>query len=318
MPSPTSHPDPARRSAFLLLGASIAVGSASFTLVQMALRELSPLNLAAGRVVVSALTFVLVVLRRPSRRTPIRPADRWKVFFCGFGGSAVFHLLFNWGQHHVSIAVAAVVMATYPVLTAVGEVVFLRHRLHRWQVAGLLLSTLGCIAIGATSGGNGGNAPLLGALAVLLAAIVWAAVTVVTRGLHGRYDAWWLNTPGTIAGALFMLAIAAPDLHEFSGLSAKGWLLVVWLGSASSAFIYYSFAKVMTVVSATTATSISTAVTPLSVVVAWVWLGQAPTLAEVLGGAVVVAGVVMVTSRATAEASELPTADGLPVAIEPA
>jgi drug/metabolite transporter (DMT)-like permease len=280
---------------------SIAVGSVSYTFVQVALRELSPLALACGRVVVSAITFGLVVMFQPSLRTPVRRGDRWKLLFCGFGGSAVFHLLFNWGQHQVSIAVASVIMATYPVLTALGEVLFLRHRLHPVQMVGLTLSTVGCIVIGATSEGSGGASPVLGAVTVLLAAVVWAAVTVITRGFHGRYDAWWLNTPGTLLGAVFMLAVAAPDLHEYGSLSIKGWLVVIWLGSASSAFIYYALARVMTVVSATTATSVSTAVTPLSVIVAWVWLSQAPTWLEAIGGAVVVAGVVLVTSRATAD-----------------
>ena len=55
---PTSTPAAAaRRSASVLLAASIAIGSVSFTLVQVALEELSPLTLATGRVVVSALMF---------------------------------------------------------------------------------------------------------------------------------------------------------------------------------------------------------------------------------------------------------------------
>lgn len=294
MAAATTPTAAARRSAFLLLAASIAIGSVSFTLVQVALEELSPLTLATGRVVVSALMFTIVIVRSPWRRTPVLPGDRVRLFLCGFGGSAVFHVLFNWGQHQVSVAVAAVMMATYPILTAMGEVVFLHHRLHRAQVVGLALSTAGCVLIGLTSGGTGGDLAVLGALVVLLAAITWAAVTVATRSIGHRYDSWWLNTPGTVAGALVMLLLDIPRLGEFADLSWKGWLAVIWLGSASSAFIYYSMARVMTVVSATTATSISTVVTPLSVLVAWGVLGDPPTLVEVLGGAVVIAGVMLV------------------------
>lgn len=293
--APTSTPAAAaRRSAFVLLAASIAIGSVSFTLVQVALEELSPLTLATGRVVVSALMFVLVIVRSPWRRTPVLPGDRVRLFLCGFGGSAVFHLLFNWGQNQVSVAVAAVVMATYPILTAMGEVLFLHHRLHRIQVVGLVLSTAGCVLIGVTGGGDGGDMALLGAVVVLLAAITWAGVTVATRSIGDRYDSWWLNTPGTVAGALMMLLLDIPRLDEFADLSWKGWLAVIWLGSASSAFIYYSMAKVMTVLSATTTTSITTIVTPLSVLVAWVFLGDAPSWVEVAGGAVVIAGVMLV------------------------
>jgi drug/metabolite transporter (DMT)-like permease len=302
MPASSVHPAPAtRRTAYLLLAASIAIGSVSFTLVQVALRDLSPLSLAAGRVVVSAAMFSIIVLRSPRRRRPIEPGDRVRVFLCGFGGSAVFHLLFNWGQHYVSVAIAAVIMATYPVMTAMGEVVFLGHRLRSIQVGGLALAMAGCAAIASAGGVGDGTKPVLGAMVIALATLTWAGVTVATRSIGDRYDSWWLNTPGTVVGALFMLALDAPRLGEFADLSVKGWLIVIWLGSASSAFIYYSLARAMTAISATTATSLSTIVTPTSVVVAWVVLGDAPSRVEVLGGAVVIAGVMLVVRGGAAQ-----------------
>lgn len=299
MSSPSVSPAPAtRRTAYLLLGASIAIGSVAFTLVQVALRELSPLSVATGRVVVSAMMFSAIVLRSPARRRPIEPGDRLRVFLCGFGGSAVFHLLFNWGQHYVSVAIAAVIMATYPVMTAMGEVVFLRHRLRAPQVGGLALTLAGCGVIAGAGGVGEGSKPVIGAIVIALSTLTWAAVTVATRSIGDRYDSWWLNTPGTVFGALFMLALDAPHLHEFADLSLKGWLTIIWLGSASSAFIYYAYARAMTAISATTASSLSTVVTPASVLVAWLVLGDAPSWVEVLGGAVVIAGVMLVVRNA--------------------
>jgi DME family drug/metabolite transporter len=178
-------------------------------------------------------------------------------------------------------------------------VVFLRHRLRPPQMAGLALAVAGCVAIAAGGGLSGGSKPVLGVIVIALATLVWAVVTIITRGFGDRYDSWWLNTPGTVFGALFMLAIDIPGLHEFANLSLKGWLVVIWLGTASSAFIYYSMARAMTSIKATTATSLSTIVTPGSVLVAWVFLGDAPSLIEVVGGAIVVAGVMLVVRNAT-------------------
>ncbi|MFZ9628017.1 MAG: DMT family transporter [Ilumatobacteraceae bacterium] len=295
MSSPVAPTSP--RVAWLLLGANIAIGCTAFTLVKVALDELGPLSLATGRVVASAALFVLIVLRRPRLRTPIAPRDRLRVLFVGLAGSAGFHVLFNLGQIRVSVAMAAVVMATMPVLTAVGEVLFLRHRLGAAQVVGLLLSTGGCIGIGLSSRGSG-TSSVAGLALVALATVLWAAVTVTTRAIGDRYDSWWLYTPGTVLGAVVMLAVDAPHLDEFAHLSAKGWVVVVWLGTASSAFIYYSLARVMTVISGTTATAISTVVTPGSALVAWLVLGDRPTLAEAIGGAVVITGVIVVTRTA--------------------
>ena len=279
---------------------TIAFGSVAFTLVKLALKEMTPVSLATGRVVVSALVFTAVVMRSPHRRRPIDAGDRVRVLLCGFGGSAVFHLLFSWGQLHVSVAVASVIMATFPVMVAIGEVAFLHHRLHRPQVAGLVLATTGCAVIGIAGGGSAPGSTIAGMIAVGLSTLTWAGVTVATRSIADRYDPWWLNTPGTVIGAVFILLIDLPHLHEFASLSLKAWIAVIWLGSASSAFIYFAMARVMTVVSATTTASISTVVTPTSVMVAWAVLGNAPSPTEVVGGLVVIAGVVLAAQRGTA------------------
>lgn len=230
------------------------------------------------------------------RYRPIERGNRTRVILCGLLGSAGFHLLFVWGQQRVSVAVAAVVMATMPMLVAVGEVTFLKHRLTVRNLTGIALCTAGCIAIGLAAGSGGGTS-LLGAGAVGLAAVVWATVTVSTRGIAHLYDAWWLNTPGTLLGALVVLAIEAPNASEFTSLSLKGWLLVIWLGTASSAFIYFAMTRAMTTLSATTAISLGTIATPSSMIVAWLLLGDSPDVLEVLAAAVVIAGVVLVTAE---------------------
>jgi drug/metabolite transporter (DMT)-like permease len=226
----------------------------------------------------------------------VERGDRLRVLMCGLFGSAGFHLLFVWGQQRVSVAVAAVVMATMPMLVAIGEVTFLHHRLTARHVIGIALCTAGCAAIGVAAGSDGGTS-LLGAGAIGLAAVVWAAVTVSTRGIAHLYDAWWLNTPGTVLGALVVLAIEAPHASEFASLSLKGWLLVIWLGTASSAFIYFAMTRAMTRLSATTAISLGTIVTPASMLVAWLLLGDVPGVLELIAAAVVIGGVVLVTAE---------------------
>jgi drug/metabolite transporter, DME family len=254
-------------------------------------------------VVASAVMFMLVVGLGRGRRSPVPRGDRWLLLLAGLGGSMGFHVVLNAGYPHVSVAVAAVIMATTPVLVAVGEVVFLRHRLRRQQVVGLLLTLLGCSLIG-LMGDGGGETTLLGVLLVLGAAALWAAVTVATRSIANTYDPWWLNTPGTVLGAVLMLAIRPSVVGELMDVSWKGLLVTVWLGTASSAFVYYAYARVMQVLPATVTMSIGTVVTPLGVLVGWLWLGTAPTWVEVIGGAVVVLGAVLVTRQSVLPAGQ--------------
>lgn len=285
-----------RRGAYLTMALAVAVGSFSFTFIKLVLRDISPLSLAAGRVVFSAMAFVTIVIVQPRRRRRIDPGDRLRVVLCGLGGSAGFHVLYSWGQSRVSVAVAAVVLATMPAMVALGEMMFLSHRLRSRQYIGLLLSLLGVVVISARSGS--GSSTVLGVLAVAAATLVWSAVTVTTRSLADRYDPWWLNTPGTVIGAVVMLAVAAPDAHEFVNIGPATWVYLVWLGMIGSAFIYASLAHAMKSLSAPVTSSLSTLVTPISVVVAWVGLGETPGPAIILGGLIAVVGVGFVTHGA--------------------
>jgi drug/metabolite transporter (DMT)-like permease len=282
-----------RRGAWVLIALYLMVGSVAFTFVKVALKELTPLGLAAGRVVTSALTYVAVVAASPRRRTSIAKGHRVTVLLCGLVGSAGFHVLFAWGQQRVSIAVSAVIFATMPAITAIGEVLFLSHRFRPHHIVGLVLSTVGCVLIGVH--GSGGSTSVLGALAIFGSVLAWAAVTVATRKVASVYDQWWFYTPGTVVGAVLLLGLEAPHLSEFVHLSFKGWLVVIWLGSASSAFVYYALARIMTVLPATTTVSIGSVLTPTTVLVAWAVLGTAPTWFDVIGGCVVIGGVMLVT-----------------------
>lgn len=285
-----------RRGAYATMALAVAVGSFSFTLIKFVLRDISPLSLAAGRVVFSATAFVAIVTVQPHRRRRIERGDRMRVLWCGLGGSAGFHVLYSWGQSRVSVAVAAVVLATMPAMVALGEVVFLSHRLGRRQVVGLVLSLVGVVVISARSGDGGST--VLGVLAVAAATLVWSAVTVTTRSLADRYDPWWLNTPGTVLGAVVMVAVASSRAGEYGNLGPASWAYLVWLGMVGSAFVYAALAHSMKSLSATVTSSLSTLVTPLSVIVAWAGLGERPGPSIVIGGAIAVVGVGLVTHRA--------------------
>jgi drug/metabolite transporter, DME family len=297
-----------RRSAYLLMAVAICIGSFSFTILKVLLRDLSPVTLAAGRVVFSAVAFVVVVAVQPRRRRPIAPGDRRRVVLCGLGGSACFHLLFSWGQGRTSVAVSAVVLGTMPAMVALGDMVVLRHRLTRPQVVGVALSTVGLVVI--SSGSGGGGTTVAGVIAVSGATVVWAAVTLGVRSLDGRYDEWWVNTPGTVVGAFVMLVVAAPKLGELGSLPATSWLLLVWMGVGSSAFIYAVMARCTVALSATTTASLSTLVTPVSMVIAGIFLSERPGVREAFGAVAVVAGVLAVSSggaRAPRRAAAHPT-----------
>ena len=286
-----------RRTAYVFMAVAIAIGSFSFTIIKVLLEHLSPITMAAGRVVFSASAFVVVVVAQPRRRRPIDRSDRVRLVLCGFLGSAVFHILFAWGQQRASVAVGAVIMGSMPALVAFGEAAVLRHRLTSAQWLGVGLSTVGIAVIATGSGSGSSESTWAGVIALAGAVTAWAAVTLLMRSFDGKYDESWLNAPGAVLGAAVACVAAGPKLAELADLSAWSWVLLVWMGVVSSAFIYVAMGKATVALSGTTAASLGTLVTPAGILIAWVVLGERPTVRAVIGAAAVIAGVLAVSGR---------------------
>jgi drug/metabolite transporter (DMT)-like permease len=158
---------------------------------------------------------------------------------------------------------------------------------------------VGLVVISTSADGEG-TSSLLGIALVLGSVVVWAGTSIATRSFADHYDPWWLNTPGTVAGALVMLVVAAPSAGEFTDLSIGTWLLLIWLGAGGSALVYAALAGAMKVLPATTTASVATLVVPVSILIAWVVLGETPRIEAVLGSVAVVSGVVLVSRERAA------------------
>ena len=98
---------------------------------------------------------LLVVHRRGSGGRLVPQLDRrdWMlVLGIAAVGTVGFTVFLLYGLRSAPGAVAAVVMATTPAVTAVGAVPVLRDRLDRWTGAGIVLAMVGVVAVNVRGG----------------------------------------------------------------------------------------------------------------------------------------------------------------------
>lgn len=74
-------------------------------------------------------------------------------------------------------------------------------------------------------------------------------------------------------------------------------LATIYLGIFPGALGYVSWAYVLSRLPASTAASFLYLVPVVAIGIAWIWLGELPTFLVVVGGAFVLAGVILVNTR---------------------
>ncbi len=278
----------------MLLAALVAtMWGFNFVVIDWGMDGIPPLFFVAVRFAVVALAVVVVP----------RPLGSWKTVV----GVGLFMSLGQFALLYTSIAlglqpgIAALLLQAQVVLTILVAALALRERPTRLQAAGVLLGTVG---LGVVAVGRGGDAPALAVVLCLLAALSWAIGNVVARRAGPvaparRFGALSLTVWSSLVVPLPALGLSAliegPSAIA-AGIAAFGWrpaLSTLYTAGLCTLVGYAIFNGLL-------ARNRSASVVPwvlLAPVVAMasaaLLLGQVPNPWETVGGAVLVAGVLV-------------------------
>jgi drug/metabolite transporter (DMT)-like permease len=306
MPSSTLSSLPSRRTGMLAAGAvalTVVLWACAFPAIRAALTAFSPGELAALRFGLASVVLAAYVTVFRSRAPALRDLPR--IVFAGAFGIAGYNLLLNSGELTVDAGTAAFIVNMAPIFTAILGRIFLREHLRPWAWVGFAVSFSGIALIASTLGTLRFSS---GTLLVLGAAVCMATQFVLQKPLMVRYGALpvtaWLIWVGTI----LLLPFVPSALVAISNASpiALGSLIFLGIGPAAAAYVAWSYALSRMPVSR--AVSFLYLVPPISTVISVLWLNEAPALGAMLGGAIALAGVVIVNTigRAPVQASAAP------------
>jgi len=154
----------------------VLIWGTNFIAMKVGLRELTPLQMGAGRYVFAVLPLIVFV------RPPKLPW-KWIVLYGLCQGVGQFGLLFLAMKIGMSASLASVLLQTQVFFTAFLSFVLLRERAGRALQAGLLLAALGlvCFGMNYVAPGHAGATTVTGFALCLGAAAMWAASNIVVR-----------------------------------------------------------------------------------------------------------------------------------------
>jgi len=235
-----------------------------------------------------ALVAPLLGVRRPRR------ADLPLLALCGFAGMSAYQLLLNWGEVQVAAGTASLLISIAPVFSVLLATAFLGEALTRRTVVGSVVA-IGGAALVAVGGGS--VKVSASALIVLAAAVVQGVYHFASKPLLRRYTGLEVACYAMWSGTAFLVPFVPAAAHAAASAPAGALAAAVYLGLAPSAlgFVTWGYAVARFPVARSTAALYL--VPPVTLAVAFGWLGETPGLVELLGGAVGIAGVVVINRR---------------------
>lgn len=223
---------------WVLLLSLVAMWGSAFMFIKIAVVTVPPATIAAGRLVVGALVLAVIVYARGERIAPATGAWRPWVVLAVLGNAVPFYLI-AWGQQTIESALTGILIAIMPLATLVLAHRFVHgERATGSRIGGYVLGFLGIVLLmgpAALGGFAGTTERLIAQLAVLLAALCYAANSVYAR-LRVKGDVLVSSAGVLLLASVVMLPIALiVDRPWTLSPSAPSVAAVVWLGIGATA-----------------------------------------------------------------------------------
>jgi drug/metabolite transporter (DMT)-like permease len=281
---------------------------------------LNAVTLLSLRFIVASLVFAAIV----AIRRPAWPGWRLAGFALGLGlvPFAIESCSFFMALNHIDAGFAELLFYVYPAIVVAFGALTRRSPVNRRRAGALAVASAGIALV--LLGGASVHPDPVGIALALVAAVGYSVFVLATEGVLGRID------PFLFAGLLFTGAgisltgfgAATGQLHL--DVSAAGWLQVGLLATVSTVGAETAFLVALHRVGSGTASILSSFEPLVAAALAWILFGQALGPIQIVGGALVLAAIVLLAPRRTTvpdHVAPAPAADpapARPLAHEPA
>lgn len=275
----------------MVLG-TIITWSSAFPAISFGLEHFTPGELSLGRFLIASVCFLILMLlgfiKLPPRRYLLR------ILLLGAIGIAAYQLLLGYGMTQVSAGAASVLIALSPSVTAALASWRLGEGIDRRMLFSLLLAFVGAVTVSLGAGAEIRFEPM--ALLVFGAVICTSVYFVFQKPLLKVVPSLDFTAVSIMAGTVVLVPFGLDLPSKLLSASTAQLTSLLWLGVAPSFVGYLLWNLALSRAPASRVALFLYAQPVISTFIAWVWLGQVPTILTLIGGLVLIVGVLAGTA----------------------
>ncbi|PER51202.1 EamA family transporter [Bacillus thuringiensis] len=268
---------------------TILIWGTAFPAIRMGLESYTPEHLTLLRLLIASFILLLFSFIYKLRLLDLK--DIPAIFIFGALGFTIYHIALNYGEKTVNAGSASLIISVTPIFTAILASVFLNEKMKLNGWIGGVMSFAGIALISFSQG----DAIQLnsGGLFILLAAISESLFFVFQTSYLKKYG-FLPFTIYTILSSTVCMLIFLPGVYQnILAAPLEVNLSVIYLGVFPTVLPYIALAYIISHAGASEATS-SLYLTPITACfIAWIWLGEVPTLVSIIGGGITILGIVI-------------------------
>jgi drug/metabolite transporter (DMT)-like permease len=241
-----------------------------------------------------------VIVDKPGNVTKPRPTTAKDFVLLAIAGLLFTGdlALWHWSLQFTSVANSTLLTNFAPLFVTLGARIFLRERITRLFVMGMLVAFIGAALLVSGRIEFRPNQMLGDALAVVTA-LFYAGYLLTVKQLRNWFTTATIMAWSGIVSCLSLLVVAVLSNETVIPASANGWWVVVALALVShlggQSFIAYALRHL-----AASFTSVTLLVQPVvAALLAWVLLKEGLTLWQWTGGIIILCGIFLAGRRST-------------------
>jgi len=255
-----------------------------------------PMTMVCIRFVIATIILNLL-LRRFDPAARLRKKDLLPLAVSGLFGVTVYFFFESRGIRLTSASHASLIIAVIPVVTVIAETILFRTRITLLAGLGIALSVVGVVFVVNRPGAARGGESLVGDLFMFGACISWVVYIILSRNLHTRLSEIAITAYQSLFGTAFLVPFALLEMGQWVPITLAAGLNLAYLALFCSALSNFLYVYSLSALGPIAVSPYINLIPVVGVLGGVVLLGESLVWSQIVGGAVILAGVLLVSRQ---------------------